>query len=212
MKLRHIFASLALLSAVSAAAGAQEKKPGGLNKVAHDVGATGTKAGKDTKAETKRAGRAKDEFDEAASASPNLRLAKLDLDLPDGRRIAQVGDLSVVGGERTLLKGLASLQLGTVARLHGDTLERHRYWRVRYPDVPTHPSRADGAEEDAWLERLDAAYTDAGARVDALCAARGRHVRLMSTGGLDTRAVAGMLATRSNTAVEVMSWMPSKSS
>lgn len=41
--------------ALSAAAGAQEEhKPGGLNKVAHDVSSTVKKAGRDTKAEVKR--------------------------------------------------------------------------------------------------------------------------------------------------------------
>jgi len=91
MKLRHISASVALLFAVSAAAGAQEKKPGGLNKVVHDVGATVTKAGKDTKAETKRASRAtgktakkagKDTKAEAKRAGKNTKstLKKADKD------------------------------------------------------------------------------------------------------------------------------------
>jgi len=42
---------------VAATAGAQDaNKPGGLNKVAHDISKTSKKAGRDIKAETKRAG------------------------------------------------------------------------------------------------------------------------------------------------------------
>ena len=47
-----VAAALSLFSAVSAQA--QEQKPGGLNKVAHDVSNTAKKAGRDTKAEVKR--------------------------------------------------------------------------------------------------------------------------------------------------------------
>ena len=50
-------AALSLYGAASAGAQqAEEKKPGGLNKVAHDVSKTSKKAGRDIKAETKRAG------------------------------------------------------------------------------------------------------------------------------------------------------------
>jgi len=56
----RIAAFAAVLSLYGAAnAGAQqaeEKKPGGLNKVAHDISKTSKKAGRDTKAEVKRAG------------------------------------------------------------------------------------------------------------------------------------------------------------
>lgn len=59
MRIRTILASLALVGAASTIAGAQAqpdtgKKPGGLNKVAHDVSKTFKKAGRDTKAEVKR--------------------------------------------------------------------------------------------------------------------------------------------------------------
>jgi hypothetical protein len=48
-----VAAALTLFAAASA--GAQDaQKPGGLNKVAHDVSATAKKAGRDTKAEVKR--------------------------------------------------------------------------------------------------------------------------------------------------------------
>lgn len=46
-------AALTLLAAATAQA-QEEKKPGGLNKVAHDVSNTVKKAGRDTKAEVKR--------------------------------------------------------------------------------------------------------------------------------------------------------------
>jgi len=57
-----------------------------------------------------------DEFDEATSASSNLRLANLDLRLPDGRRIARVDDLSVAAGERTLLTGPSGSGKSTLFR------------------------------------------------------------------------------------------------
>lgn len=48
-------AALSIFAASSASAQAQEEhKPGGLNKVAHDVSKTVKKAGRDTKAEVKR--------------------------------------------------------------------------------------------------------------------------------------------------------------
>jgi hypothetical protein len=50
-------AALSLFAATTAGAQeAEEKKPGGLNKVARDVSATSKKAGRDIKAETKRTG------------------------------------------------------------------------------------------------------------------------------------------------------------
>ncbi len=50
-----LFAAALSLFAVSAQA-QEEHKPGGLNKVAHDVSKTAKKAGRDTKAEVKRDG------------------------------------------------------------------------------------------------------------------------------------------------------------
>jgi hypothetical protein len=50
-----VAAALALVAATSARAQApDDHKPGGLNKVAHDVSNTAKKAGRDTKAEIKR--------------------------------------------------------------------------------------------------------------------------------------------------------------
>ena len=56
VKLRYIVAVAALVFTVPLAAHAQDTthKPGGLNKVAHDVSKTAKKAGRDTKAEVKR--------------------------------------------------------------------------------------------------------------------------------------------------------------
>jgi hypothetical protein len=48
-----VVAALSIFAATSAAA-QEEHKPGGLNKVAHDVSNTAKKAGRDTKAEVKR--------------------------------------------------------------------------------------------------------------------------------------------------------------
>lgn len=59
MQLTRILALSALLAGLAVTAGAQEapqeKKPGGVNKVARDVSKTFKKAGRDTKAEAKRA-------------------------------------------------------------------------------------------------------------------------------------------------------------
>jgi hypothetical protein len=49
-------AALSLFAVATAGAQQEEHKPGGLNKVAHDVSATAKKAGRDTKAEVHRAG------------------------------------------------------------------------------------------------------------------------------------------------------------
>ena len=57
MRIRTIWAAALVLGAAVAPLKAQdttEKKPGGLNKVAHDVSKTLKKAGRDTKAEVKR--------------------------------------------------------------------------------------------------------------------------------------------------------------
>jgi hypothetical protein len=115
--------------------------------------------------------------------------------------------LGYVAGDRTLLEGISSLALGTVARISAGTLRTHRYWRIRYPEVPRRPARRHHEADDAhWMVRLDDAYSEAGARIDAFCAARDRNIRLMSTGGLDTRVLAGLLATRTRTGVEMMSY------
>lgn len=54
MQIRMLWVAALSIGAVVAPLKAQEKKPGGLNKVAHDVSSTVKKAGRDTKAEVKR--------------------------------------------------------------------------------------------------------------------------------------------------------------
>jgi hypothetical protein len=57
MKIRYMIAAVVAAGALAAPLHAQDttaKKPGGLNKVAHDVSATAKKAGRDTKAEVHR--------------------------------------------------------------------------------------------------------------------------------------------------------------
>jgi hypothetical protein len=55
MRLHHVLAATLALTALSAPLRAQaDKKPGGLNKVAHDISKTTKKAGRDTKAEVHR--------------------------------------------------------------------------------------------------------------------------------------------------------------
>src|SRR5215210_3081512 len=57
VRIAALAAVLSLYSAATVGAQqAEEKKPGGLNKVAHDVSKTSKKAGRDTKAEVKRVG------------------------------------------------------------------------------------------------------------------------------------------------------------
>ena len=58
VRIAALAAALSLYGAATAGAQAQAdtNKPGGLNKVAHDISKTSKKAGRDIKAETKRAG------------------------------------------------------------------------------------------------------------------------------------------------------------
>ena len=57
VRIAALAAALSLYGAASAGAQqADTAKPGGLNKVAHDISNTSKKAGRDTKAEMKRAG------------------------------------------------------------------------------------------------------------------------------------------------------------
>lgn len=53
-RIAALAAALSLYGAATAGAQQEEHKPGGLNKVAHDVSKTSKKAGRDIKAETKR--------------------------------------------------------------------------------------------------------------------------------------------------------------
>ena|SRR6266567_1650608 len=57
MRMRYFMAITVALAALGAQARAQDTttKPGGLNKIAHNVSGTAKKAGRDTKAELKRA-------------------------------------------------------------------------------------------------------------------------------------------------------------
>jgi hypothetical protein len=57
MNIRYMFAGMLVAGALAAPLRAQDttgKKPGGLNKIAHDVSKTAKKAGQDTKAEVHR--------------------------------------------------------------------------------------------------------------------------------------------------------------
>jgi hypothetical protein len=56
VRIAALAAALSLYGAATAGAQQEEHKPGGLNKVAHDISKTSKKAGRDIKAETKRAG------------------------------------------------------------------------------------------------------------------------------------------------------------
>jgi len=62
MRIQKVFVTLGLITALGAVAGAQDttppKKPGGLNKVAHDVSKASKKAGRDVKETAKAAGSA----------------------------------------------------------------------------------------------------------------------------------------------------------
>jgi len=54
VRIAALAAVLSLFSVATARAQADDHKPGGLNKVAHDISNTSKKAGRDTKAEIKR--------------------------------------------------------------------------------------------------------------------------------------------------------------
>ena len=51
---RHIILVTALLAALAASSSAQEKKPGGLNKVARDISKTSKEAGREAKSDVKK--------------------------------------------------------------------------------------------------------------------------------------------------------------
>jgi len=55
MRIQYVFGAVLALSALTMPLRAQEdKKPGGLNKIAHNISKTAKKAGRDTKAEVHR--------------------------------------------------------------------------------------------------------------------------------------------------------------
>jgi len=54
VRIAALAAALSVYGAATAGAQQEEHKPGGLNKVAHDISHTSKKAGRDTKAEIKR--------------------------------------------------------------------------------------------------------------------------------------------------------------
>jgi hypothetical protein len=70
VRIAALAAALSLYGATTVSAQqAEEKKPGGLNKVARDISKTSKKAGRDTKAEVKRAGsKAHNELTDAGNA------------------------------------------------------------------------------------------------------------------------------------------------
>jgi hypothetical protein len=71
VRIAALAAALSLFGAANVTAGAQDaNKPGGLNKVARDVSKTSKKAGRDIKAETKRASsKAHNELTDAGNAT-----------------------------------------------------------------------------------------------------------------------------------------------
>jgi len=71
VRIAALAAALSLYGATTVSAQqAEEKKPGGLNKVARDISKTSKKAGRDTKAEVKRAGsKAHNELTDAGNAT-----------------------------------------------------------------------------------------------------------------------------------------------
>lgn len=71
VRIAAVAAALSIYSPSSIAA--QEGKPGGLNKVAHDVSKTVKKAGRDTKAEVKRgSGKAHNELTDAGNGTKKV--------------------------------------------------------------------------------------------------------------------------------------------
>lgn len=71
VRIAALAAALSLYGATTVSAQqAEEKKPGGLNKVARDISKTSKKAGRDTKAEVKRASsKAHNELTDAGNAT-----------------------------------------------------------------------------------------------------------------------------------------------
>jgi asparagine synthase (glutamine-hydrolysing) len=107
--------------------------------------------------------------------------------------------LGYVAGERTLVEGVRTLSPASVVRIRDDgTVHTHRYWSLRY--------EADDAPVESFEKRLDVAFDTLGARIDALCDAQQRDAVLMLSGGIDTRLLAALLATRANSRVRCISY------
>ena len=69
-RIAALAAALSLFGAAATAGAQDANKPGGLNKVAHDISKTSKKAGRDIKAETKRASsKAHNELTDAGNAT-----------------------------------------------------------------------------------------------------------------------------------------------
>jgi hypothetical protein len=119
----------------------------------------------------------------AATAPPSL----------DPLSVIEMLHLGYVAGERTLMDGVQTLPPATVAHVRAGAMTTHRYWRLRYHDTQE--------PHDVYEKRLDDAYDLLAARIDAMCAAQGRDAVLMMSGGLDTRSLAALIATRSESRV-----------
>ncbi|MCU1426282.1 MAG: asparagine synthase (glutamine-hydrolyzing) [Actinomycetia bacterium] len=108
--------------------------------------------------------------------------------------------LGYVAGERTLIENVRTMPPASVTRVSDAHVVTEQYWRFSY---------IDGRDDPAMYEkRLDQCMDALAARIDALCDGQGREAVLMLSGGVDTRAVAALLATRSRSSVRCISYGP----
>ncbi len=101
-------------------------------------------------------------------------------------------------GAHTLIEHVHTVPPATVIRVSGTRASAEQYWHLGYEDGREAPSR--------YERRLDALLDTVAARIDAFCIDRGRDAVLMLSGGVDTRFLAALLATRCRTRTRVMSY------
>jgi hypothetical protein len=103
-----------------------------------------------------------------------------------------------VVGYHTLIAGVSTIPPATVVRFDGVLRRDERYWRYAYggphQSYEQHEARAAGA------------FASVAARVEAYAPEQHRDVVLMLTGGLDTRLLGALLATRTSAHVRAMSF------
>jgi hypothetical protein len=103
-----------------------------------------------------------------------------------------------VVGQHTLVAGVSTVPPATVVRFVDGVRSDVRYWRYAYGG----PHRSYEEHE----ARAVRAFTSVAARVDAYAPEQHRDVVLMLTGGLDTRLLGALLATRTSAHVRAVSY------
>jgi asparagine synthase (glutamine-hydrolysing) len=116
----------------------------------------------------------------------------------DPLSVVEMLHLGYVAGARTLLKGVQTIPPATVVHVHAGTVTEDQYWQLRYHDSQELP--------ETYEKRLTEAFDLLADRIDAICAAQQREAVLMMSGGLDTRSLAALVATRCDSSLRCVSY------